>query len=539
MTAKNPHPDPLPERERERTISYPTADLLLHGGRVLTLNPSCPAAEAIAISAGKILAVGTERELGDFVSPHTQLLACGGRTILPGFIDPHLHLFSWASRFCGIDLSVARSIPEIRRLLANRSPSISPGEWLRGYGYDEFFLTEKRHPTREDLDLVSPDSPVILRHRTGHAAVLNSVGLRQAGIHRDFVPSGGGNIGRNALSGEPTGVVYELEQFLRTILPPLTANELAAGVKRANTELLRRGVTSFHDASAGNTLEDLALFRRFSSAEMLSSRATVMIGSAALPQVVEDGLSPFSGDEYVRLGSVKIMLHESRGELYPQPDDLAALVLQPHRHGFQVAFHAVEEGPICAALAAIAQAQRCFPRTDHRHRIEHCALCPPPFIDELAETGSAVVIQPGFLYFYGEKYVAEVDPDIHSWLYRTKSLLERGVPVAGSSDCPVSPLAPLIGIQVAITRRSRSGIAVNPRECLSLPEALSLFTSAGAWIGFEETQKGRIMPGMLADLVVLDGDLTAVPVEEIGSLKVTMTLVGGKIVWAAERSNEC
>jgi len=519
-------------------LSASTADLFLHGGRVLTLNPSCPVAEAVAISAGKILAVGTERELGDFVSPHTQVLSCAGRTILPGFIDPHLHLFSWASRFCGIDLSTTRSIAEIQSLLANRLPHISPGEWLRGYGYDEFFLTEKQHPTRQDLDLVSPDSPVILRHRTGHAAVLNSVGLRQAGIHRHFLPPEGGSFERDALSGEPTGVVYELEQFLRTILPPLTANELATGVKRANTELLHHGVTSFHDASAGNTLEDLALFRRFSSAGMLSSRATIMIGIAALPQVVEARLSPFSGDEYVRLGSVKIMLHESRGELYPQPDDLVAMVIQAHRRGFQVAFHAVEEGPICAALAAIAQAQRRFPRADHRHRIEHCALCPPPFIDELAETGSAVVTQPGFLHFYGEKYVTEVDPDLHSWLYRTKTLLERGVPVAGSSDCPISPLAPLIGIQAALTRRSCSGIAVNPRESLALPEALSLFTSAGAWIGFEETQKGRILPGMLADLVVLEGDLTAVPVEELGSLKVAMTVVGGKIVWTAERSNE-
>jgi predicted amidohydrolase YtcJ len=208
------------------------------------------------------------------------------------------------------------------------------------------------------------------------------------------------------------------------------------------------------------------------------------------------------------------------------------MVWEAHRHGFQVALHAVEEGPVCAALVAIEQAQARFPRRDHRHRLEHCALCPPPFIDKLAETGSVVVTQPGFLHFYGEKYVTEVDSDLHSWLYRAKSLLERGVPVAGSSDCPISPLAPLLGIQVAITRRSRSGSAVNLQDRLSLLEALSLFTSAGAWVGFEETQKGKIMPGMLADLVVLEGDLLAVPVEEIGSLKVVMTIVGGKIVWS-------
>jgi len=403
---------------------------------------------------------------------------------------------------------------------------------LRGYGYDEFFLAEKRHPTKHDLDLVAPDFPVILRQRTGHAVVLNSAALQQAGIHRYFIPPGGGSVERDPGDGELTGVVYELEQFLRTILPPLAANDFATGLKQANAELLRHGVISFHDATAGNTLADFTLFRRLSSDGTLSSRATIMIGIAALPQVIEAGLLPFSGDEWVRLGSVKIMLHESRGDLYPHPDVLAEMVWEAHRHGFQVALHAVEEGPVCAALAAIEQAQRRFPRYDHRHRLEHCALCPPPFIDKLAETSSAVVTQPGFLYFYGEKYVSEVDSDLHSWLYRTRSLLERGVPVAGSSDCPVSPLAPLLGIQAAITRRSRSGSEVNLQDRLSLPEALLLFTSAGAWMGFEESRKGKIMPGMLADLVVLDRDLTAAPVEEIGSLKVAMTIVGGKIVWS-------
>ncbi len=511
----------------------PTADLLLHGGRVLTLDPARPVAEAVAISAGQILAVGAKREMYSFISPRTQTLSCRGQTVLPGFIDPHLHLFAWASRFCGIDLTAARSIPEIQRLLAERLPRISPGEWLRGYGYDEFLLFEKRHPTKHDLDLVSLDLPVILRHRTGHAAVLNSVALRQAGIHQHFIPPAGGNFERAPLSGEPMGVVYELEQFLRTVIPPLAANDFATGVKHASIELLRHGVTSFHDASAGNTLADFTLFRRFGSDGTLSSHATVMIGIAALPQAVEAGLAPFSGDEWGRLGSVKIMLHESRGELYPPPDDLVEMVWQAHRHGFQVALHAVEEGPVGAALAAIEQAQTRFPRADHRHRIEHCALCPPPFIDKLAETGSAVVTQPGFLHFYGEKYVTEVDPDLHSWLYRSKSLLERGVPVAGSSDCPISPLAPLIGIQAAITRRSRSGIPMNLQERLSLLEALSLFTSAGAWAGFEEARKGKLLPGMLADLVVLDGDLMAVPVEEIGNLKVAMTIVGGEVVWSS------
>jgi hypothetical protein len=210
------------------------------------------------------------------------------------------------------------------------------------------------------------------------------------------------------------------------------------------------------------------------------------------------------------------------------------MVWQVHKQGFQVALHVVEEGATCVALDALESAQSCFERSDHRHRLEHCALCPPPLIDKMAEIGVAVVTQPGFLYFYGDKYAAEIAPELHDWLYRTKSLLQRGIAVAGSSDCPVAPLAPLLGVQTAITRQSQSGVLLNPQDRLALFEALSLFTSAGAWIGFEETQKGRILPGMLADLVVLNGDLPTVPIEEIGNLTVVMTIIGGEIVMSDE-----
>ncbi len=316
------------------------------------------------------------------------------------------------------------------------------------------------------------------------------------------------------------------------MLPQLDKQNLIDGVKKANGELLRQGVTSFHDASAGNTLDDLAFFRRLHAEGVLAPRATVMMGIAALPQLVEAGLTPFTGDAHVRLGSIKIMVHESYGTLSPSPDKLTEMVWQAHRLGFQVAIHAVEEGPICIALEAIARAQQRFPRSDHRHRIEHGALCPPTFIETLRETGSVVVAQPGFLHFYGEKYLAEVDPDRHAWLYRTKSLLAGGVQVVGSSDCPVSPVAPLVGVSAAMTRRTRQGMVVNKEEVCTLTEALSLFTTAGAWAGFEEGDKGRIASGMFADLILVDGDLTQVAPEEITSMNVHTTIIGGKIVWS-------
>jgi predicted amidohydrolase YtcJ len=257
-----------------------------------------------------------------------------------------------------------------------------------------------------------------------------------------------------------------------------------------------------------------------------------MVGMAALPHLLDTKSTPFNNTDRVRLGGIKIMVHEGRGEIYPPPEELREMVWQVHRHGFQVAIHAVEEGAVWAALNAIEYAQQRLPRNDHRHRIEHCALCPPPLIEKLVETGSVVVTQPGFLYFYGDKYVAEIDPSIHDWLYRSKSLQAQDIPVVGSSDCPIAPLTPLISLQTALTRQSRTGILVNPQEQLSLDEALLLFTTAGAWVGFAEKVTGAITPGMRADLVILDGDLLTTPTETIHTLRVATTIVGGEIVWS-------
>lgn len=511
--------------------SSPTADLLLYGGIVLTQDPARPTAEAVAVTADKIIAVGSASELRPFVSRRTQTVSCAGRTVLPGFIDPHLHLFAWASRLCGADLSNVGSISEIQqRLIAHRQHTTG-GEWLRAYGYDEFFLIEKRHPSRQELDAVSSDRPILVRHRTGHAAVLNSVALHRAGLDQTFTPPHGGQVERDAATGEPTGLVYELEAFLRSVVPPLSTDSFCQGIKKAGQELLRLGVTSFHDASAGNTLDDFSLFQQLKADQRLPSRATVMIGIDVLDQLLVAQLRPFSGNDQVRLGSIKVMLHESQGALHPQPDALREMVWQAHRHGFQLAFHAVEEAAVGMALDAVTHAQQRLSRTDHRHRIEHCSLCPPPFIEQVKTTGCAVVTQPGFLHWYGEKYAAEIDPDIHDWLYRTKSLLDHGVRVAGSSDGPIAPIGPLTSIQAAITRQAQTGLRVNAKESLPLAAALALFTNAAAWVGFEEGKKGKIAPGMLADLVVLDGDIEAVPAEAVRSLSVATTIIGGRVVW--------
>ena len=510
----------------------PHADLVLDEARVLTLDPRRPHAECVAIAAGKILAVGTRDEIRPFIGPCTRRLSCEWRTVLPGFIDPHLHLFAWASHACGADLSAARSISDIRGTLRGRLAPVHGDGWLRGYGYDEFFLRERRHPTRHDLDAVTADRPIIVRHRSGHAAVLNSPALRRAGITLHCTPRSGA-VGRGE-RGEPTGVLYEMEPLLRKVLPRPDAAEFQAGLRTVGHELLRHGICAFHDAGAGNTLQTVGRFSELVKEGVLRSRPTVMLGMSGFSELIEAGREAgIRPAGRVHVGSIKIMLHESRGHLDPPPDELADMVWQVHRQGFQVAIHAVEEAPICAAIDAIQRALHRLPRPDHRHRIEHCSLCPPPLLDSLAESGCAVVMQPGFIHFFGDKYLAEVERGGHPWLYRTQSFLDRDIPVAAGSDCPVAPQNPWLAVRAAVTRRTRSGAVVNPDESVSLCLALSLFARAAAWTGFEETEAGRLAPGLRADVLVLNCDVTRLAPENLDSVEVATTIIDGRTVYSA------
>ncbi|MEE9325259.1 MAG: amidohydrolase family protein, partial [Dehalococcoidia bacterium] len=199
--------------------------------------------------------------------------------------------------------------------------------------------------------------------------------------------------------------------------------------------------------------------------------------------------------------------------------------------GFQVALHAVEEEEVEAAISALEHASQKSTHPHRRHRIEHCSLCPPPLLERLRSLEALVVTQPSFLYYSGERYMTQVPREKHPWLYPLKSLLSGGVGLAASSDCPVVPPGPLMGIYAAITRRSEAGDALQPSEAVQPIDVLRMYTGAGAYASFEEDLKGSISVGKLADLVVLDNDPLAVFPEEIKSIKIEMTIAGGEIAW--------
>ncbi|MCH8109584.1 MAG: amidohydrolase family protein, partial [Chloroflexi bacterium] len=256
----------------------------------------------------------------------------------------------------------------------------------------------------------------------------------------------------------------------------------------------------------------------------------MMAGFGHLDGFLERGLTFGSGDDDLNLGAVKIMLTMTTGAMRPPIDELQAIVLRAHDAGFQVAVHAVEAEAVEAAVDALIKAQSQSPRA-YRDRIEHCSECPPEVLRKLEGAGILVVTQPGFLYYSGKRYLSEVPEDAQAWLYRLRSLLDAGVKLAASSDAPVIEPDPLIGIYAAVSRRAVSGETIGGSEGISALEALKMYTLGGAYASFQEADKGSIEVGKLADLTLLDQDLTSVETEQIPQTRVTMTIIGGRVVW--------
>ena len=508
--------------------------LILYHATVLTMDPTRPRAEAVALREGRFLAVGRSAEVLALRDRSTRLIDCQGTVLLPGFIDAHLHLRAYTGTFLGIDCrpQTVRSLTELQDILRQHSQHLAPGQWVVGYGYDEFGLTEKRHPTRWDLDVATPNHPVRLAHRSRHAWVLNSLGLAKLGITRGFTAPAGGWVERDATSGEPTGLLIDMDDHLRRHLPLLAPPErFRSALRQSCQTLLSGGVTTIQDASVANDLAAYEAFRTWIADGDIRLRVMLLIGASALPEVIDAGLTPGRGSPFLRVQGVKIRLDEASGALHPLPEVVNAQVWSAHDQGFPVAIHAVEVPALVSALHAIRLAQARLPGTNLRHRIEHAALCPEVCIDELADLHVAVVTQPAFLWYHGRRYLAEVDPEQQPWLYRAKSLLARGVPVAGSSDAPVVPPLPLEGVYAAVARQSPDGHLIGADERVSVEEALWMYTLGAAWVCGLESELGSISRGKRADLVFLAADPTRVPVADIPRIPVCMTMVDGVVRW--------
>ncbi len=512
----------------------PSADLILRNARVITLDRAKPAAAAVAIEGSHILEVGSDDEVGRLAAPHTQITDCHGNAIVPGFHDAHCHPIAFAASLLSVDCRPAAvsSIGELQDRVRHRAEHTSKGQWIRATGYNEFYLAEKRHPNRWDLDKATSDHPVKLTHRSGHACVLNSMALKTLGICAESPEPPGGMIHRDLATGEPNGILFEMNPYVEKLMPPLDEHELVQGVRLANEQFLRHGITSVQDATWSDSPGRLRTLQRLKQGQTLSPRVTMMIGVDEIDAFAEKALCTGSDlGSGVRLGAVKIVLSTASGRLVPPQDELEQLVRKAQQAGFQVAIHAVDENEVEAAVAALEYATKQAPRTDHRHRVEHCSVCPGHLIQQLRSIRAVVVTQPAFIYYSGERYLATVPPADLKSLYPIGSLLRNGLRVAAGSDAPVVPVNPLVGIYAAVTRLAETGQSVLLQERVSKPEALEMYTLGAASAAFEEASKGCIAPGKVADLAVLSDDPLETAEDRIKDIRVTMTVIDGNIVW--------
>lgn len=510
-----------------------SADLILHNARVLTLDHKLPLASMVVIRGSNIIAVGSEHELDFIKGANTKVIDCEGNTVIPGFNDAHCHPISFAMTLLYVDCSPSKvsSISDIKTHIRKQAMSAASSEWVRAAKYNETRLAEVQHPTRWDLDEAAPDNPVMLVHDSGKSCVLNSRALEEVGITKDTPDPPGGHIGHDANTGELNGIISGRNEYVEQRIPPLGQQELRHGIKLANYDYLSHGITSIQDTTWSNGLRHWKYLQEVKESGILSPRVTMMVGSDAVEEFQQSNLRTGTGDSQLRVGGAKIALDESTGREHPPQEDLNHHALRAHRAGFQLALHVSDVHNLQMSLTSLQLIVQNDPTPYARPRLEHCAVCPPAIVPKLSAFETIVVTQPSFLYYIGDTYLKEIPSEQLNWVYPLRSLSSQNVTIATSSDSPLFPTNPFIGMYAAVTRKERLGGIVAPPEAISPLEALRMYTSWPAYASFEEDSKGSITAGKLADLLVLSDDPTNVEPEGIIDIAVMTTIIDGKVVW--------
>ena len=509
-------------------------DTVLTNACVLTMSPAQPRAEAVAIAGDRIVWVGSSDDAKSFVRSGATVVDCAGGTLLPGFHDAHIHLLAYAAALNSLDCSPNKvsSIAELKTAIRFRATNTSEGNWIRATGYDETSLSEARHPTRWDIDDAAPSHPVRLNHRSGHGCVLNSAALALVGIHDSTDEPRGATIARDLNTGQPSGLLLEMSDYLDDRIPSPPVGEIERSVRHASQVLFSHGVTSIQDATHRNSFQRWELFGRLRSSIGDMPRITMMPSFHHLDEFTGNGLNFGSGDSRLRVGHAKIMVTASSGRQTPAHSDLCRAVSSCAESGFPAAIHAVERESIISAAESIRSATATSSAA-LRHRIEHCSEGTTDVIESVARSSAWVVTQPGFVYHSGDRYLQTVESSMRPHLYPVSALARAGVRLAFGSDAPVADPNPMPALQSSVTRLTAQGSSLGPDQAVDLDDALAAYTVGGAAASCLEDSLGTIAPGMLADMALFGEDIRDVPPSEIYKLRPVMTFLGGKTVWAS------
>jgi hypothetical protein len=518
------------------------AEMVLCNGKVITMNPSQPSAQAVAAKNGEIVAVGLDAEIKPLIGKKTKTIDLRGRTVLPGLIDTHIHVAGLGRSLAPINLRDVNSIEELQKKLEEQVQKLPKGRWITGRGWDQDRLVEKRYPTRWDLDESSHDNPVVFTRVCGHMCVANSKALEMANIAGQTVPPLWGQIDKDAETGEPTGILRESAMNLVwDLVSPPSEEALVEACGSACRKAAKAGLTSVHWIV--ESADEMRAINELRRRDELFVRVYILVPSELLEQVAGLGLCTGFGDDFVRIGSLKVFADGSLGArtaalrepYYDEPatkglmhysqEELNALVLQAHTAELQLAMHAIGDKAIDMVLTALENALTKVPRKDHRHRIEHASVLDEDLISRMKRANVIASVQPHFIV--SDFWVVDrVGVERARWVYPFRILITEGIKVTGGSDFPVEPMDPLLGMWAAVAERSF------PEERLTVDEALQLYTIDAAFASFEESTKGSIESGKLADLVILSRDPHEVSPENIKDIEVEMTILGGKVVYA-------
>ena len=549
----------------------PAADLIMINGHVVTVDERFPEAQALAVRGDRILAVGTNEEIGALAADSTVVIDLAGRLAIPGFIEGHGHLMGIGNALLNLNLMDAVSYDEVVARVAATVSEAEPGQWIVGRGWHQSKWNPPPEPmvrgfqTHHAVSAVSPNNPVYLTHASGHAGMANALAMELAGIDRDTESPPGGEIIKDD-EGNPTGVFVETAQGLlrraragarESMTDAEIYEESRRALRLAVQEVTSKGVTSFQDAGSGvgtiemfaDALEDRELKMRL----WVMLRASVADMPQVLPRIRAIGL----GDHRLTIRAIKLGIDGALGPrgawlLEPYDDDrtstghntsrmenveqVAALALE---HGFQLCVHAIGDRANREVLDVYQRAFAANPEAavDARFRMEHAQLLAPPDAARFAPLGVIASMQ-GIHATSDGPWTPDRIGEERSFerAYQFRRLLDSGAVVINGTDAPVEDVDPIASFYASASMRMNNGEVFLPDQRMSRAEALRSYTLSAAYAAFEEDIKGSLTPGKLADIVVLSHDIMTIPEEQIPDARVLYTIVGGEVVYQAEGS---
>ncbi len=517
-------------------------DLLVTNARIATLDQNFSIVHSMAVKGDRIIATGGNELSTQYEAKRT--LDLGGRFVMPGFVDSHIHMSGNPPWY--IDLTKVRSVVEITSLVKQRAAELPKGHWITGYGWSEDALAEKRRPLRDDLDDAVPNNPVGLTRAGGHGAVFNSAGLTFGKIDEKSPQPESGVIEKGN-DGRLNGIIRERQDIILDLAPVATDDTVRASFIANLQSLFRLGITSI--VQAADSVDHYPEWERiYKEHRGTLPRAAVQVAWAGDEKMKAFARKTGDGDEHLRLGAIKVFVDggftgpaaytkkpyrgmgDYRGSLTMRESQLETIFREAHAAGWQLGVHAIGDEAIELAVDKLALTLKASPRTNHRHYLNHFTIKPSDTtMQTMAANGIAITQQPNFTYTLEGRYSAYLDAPELASNNPLRSPLRHGVHLAISSD--ILPIGPMTGLYAAVTRKGVSGKVHGAEEALTIREALAGYTHKGAWLTFEESAKGSIEPGKLADFIILSADVTTLDPDKLMDVRVDETWLGGVQVW--------